>query len=122
MIYKVAMMQDSCKTQLELVFREVAAFEIFFCYNPLLLTILGKLYYIIVNEIEGHEGAPQRYVVPTVSRGTLGRPIPHNQLAYLLEAQFSVPRIAEILGVSIRTVRHEMSEMFYTNIEDQQLN
>ena len=34
----------SCKTQLELVFREVAAFEIF-CDNPLLLTISGKLYH-----------------------------------------------------------------------------
>ena len=86
------------------------------------MTISGKLYYIIANEIEGHKGAPQRYVVPRVSHGTLGRPIPHNQLAYLLEAQFSIPRIAEILGVSITTVRHEMSEMFYTNIEDQQLN
>ena len=46
----------------------------------------------------------------------------------MLEAQFSVPRIAIILGVSIRTVRRRMSDynltvrMFYANISDEELD
>ena len=62
---------------------------------------------------------------------TLGRPrfnIPRNQLAFLLEAQFLVPKSADILGVSVRTVRRRMSEyhlsihMYYSTISDDELD
>jgi hypothetical protein len=43
-----------------------------------------------------------------VYSGNVGRPrfnIPLSQLQFFLEHMFSVPQIADILGVSIRTVR-----------------
>ena len=44
--------------------------------------------------------------------GGVGRPvfeIPRGQLQYLFESRFSVPQIAQLLGVSISTVRRRMS-------------
>ena len=48
------------------------------------------------------------YRAPTVHEGTSGRPrfdIPRNMLACLLEIQFTVPQIANILSVSACTLR-----------------
>ena len=53
------------------------------------------------------------YRAPTVHEGTSGRPrfdIPRNMLACLLEIRFTVPQIANILGVSARTLRRRMSD------------
>ena len=126
---------SGCQVQLELVFREVAASEILH-HDPdngsVAFDLIREALAIIEMEIQQMEGEPQRYYEASVmSEGTLGRPrfiIPRNQLAFLLEAQFSVPRIADILGVSVRTVRRRMSEydlsvrMFYTNISDEELD
>ena len=125
---------SGCQAQLELVFREVAATEVLFD-NDVNITaafnLVREALSIVQNEIEQLEGRPQRYQVPTVTDVTLGRPrfsIPRHQLAFMLEAQFSVPRIAIILGVSIRTVRRRMSDynltvrMFYANISDEELD
>ena len=55
------------------------------------------------NDQDIHRG----YQASVVHEGLNSRPrfdIPCNQLACLLEKQFSVPQIADIIGVSIRTV------------------
>ena len=44
--------------------------------------------------------------------GSVGRPaycIPYNQLLYLIESRFSVPEIANLLGVSVSTIRRRMT-------------
>ena len=51
--------------------------------------------------------------VQPVIAGTVGRPsfeIPPQQLCYLIENGFSVPQIADMIGVSVRTVRRRMSD------------
>lgn len=51
--------------------------------------------------------------VPLHHTGLVGRPcilISLEQLSYLIENRFSVPQIADLLGVSIRTVRRRMTE------------
>ena len=66
-----------------------------------------------------------------VSVGCVGRPrfdIPNDILSCLIENGFSVPQIAELLGVSVRTVRRRMSEIGlsvreqYSTITDQELD
>lgn len=50
--------------------------------------------------------------VSPVSTGLVGRPhfdIPCEQLSFLIDNQFTVPQIADLLGISIRTVRRRMS-------------
>lgn len=50
----------------------------------------------------------QGYSAPIINSGQCGRPtflIPRNQLAFLLDKRFSVPQIASLLRVSMRTVR-----------------
>lgn len=63
--------------------------------------------------------------------GVVGRPsydIPFEQLQYLIENLFSVPMIADMLGVSIRTVRRRMDDYGltirdqYTNLSDMELD
>ena len=66
-----------------------------------------------------------------VQEGSCGQPsfhIPRNQLATLLESKLTVPQIAEILGVSVRTVRRRMTDYglsvrsLYSNLTDEQLD
>ena len=42
-----------------------------------------------------------------------GRPrydLPKNQLQFLLQNKFSIPQIASLLGVSVRTIRRRMEQ------------
>ena len=51
--------------------------------------------------------------VHPVSTGLFGRPcfqISREQLSYLIESGFSVPQIADMIGVSVRTVRRRMDD------------
>lgn len=51
--------------------------------------------------------------VQPVCSGSVGRPsfaISQDQLGFLVECSFSVPQIADMLGVSVRTVRRRMSD------------
>lgn len=66
--------------------------------------------------------------VPT---GHVGRPsyiIPADNLAFLIENRFTVPQIADMIGVSVRTIRRRMSDtgLFvrqqYSIITDQELD
>ena len=67
-------------------------------------------------------------VVYEESIGRLRFDISCNQLACLLEKRFTVPPIADIIGVSIRTVRRQMTECdfnvhaLYSQLTDQQLD
>ncbi len=77
------------------------------------------------------------YVVSTISTAYTipsegpGRPtlfISQEQLTFLVESNFTVPKIANILGVSIRTIRRRMTEyglsirLQYSTICDQELD
>ena len=65
-----------------------------------------------------HDGAP----------GMPRFDIPRHQLACLLEKWFTIPQIADILRVSVRTIRRWMSEYglsihaLYSQLTDQQLD
>ena len=76
-------------------------------------------------------GNSQHYACPVVITGAVGRPafqIPHDQLQYLIENRFSVPQIAQLLGISVSTVRRRMScynlsiRSTYSMITDAQLD
>ena len=63
--------------------------------------------------------------------GAVGRPafsISYHQLHYLIDSRFSVPQIAELLGVSVSTIRRRMStydlsiRVTYTSITDERLD
>ena len=61
--------------------------------------------------ISHHPTSP--LAIPVSYQGCVGRPsydIPYEQLQYLIESKFSVPMIADMLGVSVRTVRRRMDE------------
>ena len=82
-------------------------------------------------ESDGPYPGPSGYRAPTVHKGMSGRPrfdIPRNMLACLLEIRFTVPQIANILGVSVRTLRRRMSDYvlsvrdFYSALTDDQLD
>ena len=54
----------------------------------------------------------QLSVQPVLS-GMLGRPsiqIPCEQLSYLIDSGFTVPQIADVVGVSVRTIYQRMTE------------
>ena len=66
-----------------------------------------------------------------VLTGAVGRPtfeIPRNQLQYLIESRFSVPQIADLLGVSVSTIRRRMTlynlsiQSTYSSITDDELD
>ena len=62
---------------------------------------------------DGSEVMYTGYHTSLIHYGNEGRPqlnIPRNQLAYMLEMTFTVPQIASILKVSVRTIRRRMSE------------
>ena len=58
----------------------------------------------------------------------VGRPryyIPKSQLEFLLQSKFTVPQIASLLNVSVRTVRQRMDEYglsVHSNISDQDID
>ena len=83
------------------------------------------------NMLEGAERLQMGYHAPATHTERRGRPlfnIPRNQLAFLLEKHFTVPHIAAILGVSVRTVRRRMTEYdlsvhaLYSQVSDQELD
>ena len=71
------------------------------------------------------------YSSSLVYDGSVGRPrydVPISILEFLIESRFSVPQIAEVLRVSVRTVRRQMTEYglsvraTYTSISQQELD
>ena len=122
---------DAQQVQLQLAFREVVAAEILhgFSHAYTAVDLLREALSILRSEAE--QSDQHRYQATILANPTLGRPrfnIPYNPIAFLLESRFCVPRIADILGVSVRTIRQRMSEyglsvqMFYSDISDTALN
>lgn len=81
----------------------------------------------LVGEKNNHTGG---FRPPLITSGGRGRPswdISEDQLRYLLEYNFTVREIAELLGVSYSTVRRRMADsnlsvrMNYSNICDEDL-
>ena len=53
------------------------------------------------------------FQAPTVQVGLVGRPrfeVSYEQLSFLIKNRFSVPQIADMIGVSVRTIRRRMTE------------
>lgn len=126
---------DVCQVQLEYVFRELVALELFGELSPqqdVAINCVREALAIVQSSLEESEITfHNRYQVPMQSSEGRGRPkfdIPRCQLEYLLEKRFTVPCIGQIIGVSVRTVRRRMSEYglnvrdMYSQITDQQLD
>ena len=107
---------DVILNQLELVYRELSAVDAV----GELDTQGGSALMLVARAIEELRQLEQRtavsvtaYMSPVVCDGTVGRPqylIPQDVLGSLLETGFSVPQIANILSVSIRTARRRMTK------------
>ena len=78
-----------------------------------------------------HNGAPDSYRTEQVSHGGRGRPkfdVSRDQIEFLLERGFSVPDVAQILGIGVRTTERRLQEFgisstqFFTVIDDQTLD
>ena len=92
----------------------------------------GKQALVILQEIEQLHLAQSVASTPAVTfTGAVGRPpfeIPREQLLLLIESKFTVPQIADMIGVSVRTIHRRMSEYdlsihsTYTELTDDELD
>ena len=102
---------DTFRVQLELVLRELALelLSQLSIWQEAAFALVRESLAILQNLLEEDERRYQnRYQALLVRDRGPRRPrfdITRTQLAWLLEKQFSVPQIADILGVSVRTVR-----------------
>ena len=107
---------DAYQVQLEQVYRELICIEVLGGLSDQATVGIDSVREALRqmrNMLESAEHHHMGYQAPGTCIERRGRPsfhIPRNQLAFLLEKQFTVPHIASILGVSIRTVRRRMSE------------
>ena len=127
---------DTCIVLLEYVYRELIALDSITTVPQLNLTsIIGFLLSIARLISESRELSNSnhhlQFQVALDHNGLVGRPcilISLEQLTYLIENKFSVPQIADMLGVSIRTVRRRMTEFGlsitaqYSMLSDQELD
>ena len=111
-------MLDAYHVQLELVYRDLVAMDVLGGLSSAVFASVDRVQkaLIIVRDMlqDGSELMDMGYHTPIIHDGNEGRQqlnIPHNQLAYMLEMTFTVPQIASILKVSVRTIRRCMSEM-----------
>ena len=123
---------DEVREQLEIAYRELVAGQL---YRVLTSEQERSIYYVrqalqLMREGPNSESS-RTYQTPILYSSTRRRPrfdIPRHQISTMLEMHFTVPSIAQILGVSIRTVRRRMSEFnlsvrsLYTNLTDDQLD
>ena len=84
---------------------------------------------VTLQEIEDSHLAELVRSTPNVAfTGAVGRPrfeIPWEQLVLLIESKFTVPQIAEMIGVSVRTIHRRMSEYelsIHSEISDSDLD
>ena len=106
---------DSSLLLLELIYRDILVSEQF--TGNLLISRAGTL---VSSALTTVRGLNEQYMfshtagIPTLhSAGSVGRPrfdIPEEQLQFLVESGFTDPQIAEIVGVSLRTVRRRMAD------------
>lgn len=101
---------EAFEWRVELVYRDLLAKEI--CgeiqrEEREVLPLLADAYARIWQVVERAELIPT-LEAPVFLNGSLGRPrfhIPHNRLEHLVYANFTMPQIARLVGVSVSTVR-----------------
>ena len=85
----------------------------------------------LIQEIDQSQSVAGGFTPSVLGSGSRGRPkleITQQQLEYLLNLGFSCPRLSDILGVSLSTVRRRMNECglsisaLYSNISDDDLD
>ena len=118
-----------------LVYQVSKLYRILACTLPdseILCTVDTALNYLECCEMEiqvSHEN--RRYTPKVFDTGHRGRPQLHitkEHIEYLLHMNFSCPRIASLIGVSLNTIRIRMSAYnlsvsdLYSNITDQELD
>ena len=124
---------DAYHVQLELVYRELIGMEVLGGLpNSLSVDRVREALRIVRSMLlESDEVMEMGYHAPVIYDGNEGRPrvnIPRTQLACMLEKNFTVPQIAGILRVSVRTIRRRMSEYglsvhaLYSQITDIELD
>lgn len=129
---------DSMIVSLEFVYRELLVLEAISQLNQAQEEAIGfvRNCLFIARSISEHrkvsaECTGSSLAPPVNYLGLAGRPsydIPYDQLLYLIENKFSVPTIADMLGVSVRTINRRMSEYGlsirdqYSCLSDQQLD
>ena len=131
---------EGFKWRIGLMYRDLLAKE---CLNGYLreaetraLEYLAKAYEKLYQYVDHLLLHPEESVLPAQQAqvhltGGVGRPafgISCHQLQYLIDSRFSVPQIAELLGVSVSTVRRRMSAFnlsiraTYSSITDDRLD
>lgn len=109
---------DGYRWRIELMYRELLALELVSDlqdHEREALGYLAQAYQKIsqfVDSMSPSDVGDRPFQALVVLRGNLGRPsfeIPLSQLKYLIECRFSVPKIAQIMDVSVSTVRRRMS-------------
>ena len=106
------------ENQLELVYRELACLEILGILTDRQVTALnltGQALDEVSTIANTNEHLISRYT-PVIELGSVGRPryyIPQSQLEYLLLSKFSIPQIALLLNVSVRTIGGEWMIMVF---------
>lgn len=110
---------DSFIVSLEFVYRELVVLEAMYQLNAdqqtateIIRSSLSTLRSLRdQRSMPGYDWCSE--VQPVTFTGLVGRPcfrIPQEQLSYLIQNGFSVPQVADMLGVSIRTVRRRMDD------------
>ena len=119
--------------QLEIAYREIVACQLYGELNSQQeqsVQYLAQAMNLVSEEVT--RALPRQYQTYSLCSGGRGRPrfdIPRYQITSLLEIRFTVPSVALILGVLIRTVRRRMSDynlaavkVYYSDITDEQLD
>ena len=119
-------------TIVELVYRELLVAEVVVNVGPRGAVECVQMALCFLNELlEAKRRCYHRTQPPTDVTGNVGRPrftVSYEQLEYLIDSHFTVPQIADIIGISQRTVHRRMSEFGlsisgqYANITDDYLD
>lgn len=128
-------MLEALENQVELVYRELACLEVLGILTGVQLDAIvcsGLALGEIRGLLSSADQPPCSQYTPAVEYcGHAGRPrydIPQSQLEYLLQCRFTVPQIALLLNVSVRTVRRRMEHYdlsvrsLYANISERELD
>ena len=125
---------DAYQVQLELVYRKLICAEVLGNLTYQAAMGIGNIHNalsLVRHLLESSEQQMEtRYHAPITKEERGGKPrlyIPRKHLAHLLEKRCTVPHIANILRVSVRTVRRRMTEYdlsvhaLYSDLTDQEL-
>ena len=107
-------MLDNYRSSLELVYRDIVMQQaIGFDSNREQACELIRQVLVIIDEMEALQLTQQWHTAPRSVTNGVGRPrfqVPKEQLSLLMERRFTIPQIAELIGISTRTLHRRMSE------------